>query len=147
MLRSVRVLAIAVVGVVYAAACGPIAYTSQVTFGADGAVDRARAADAEKYSPYWYTRAVQYLHMAREVAGRADFQGADKFGRLSEQAAQKATDEANAKREAGEPPWSSPAAPAAAAPAKSTIAPAKASGGVAPAKDPGGIAPAKDDSP
>jgi hypothetical protein len=84
-----------VVGLAVAfAACGPIAYVHQVTFDADSAVEAARAAHADKYSPYWWTRAVQYLHMAREVAGHADYQGANHFGRLAEEAAIKAKAEA-----------------------------------------------------
>ena len=75
-------------------ACGPIAYTSQVTFRADDAVAAARAAHAETLSPYFWTRAVNYLRMAREVAAHADFEGATRFGRLAEKAALQATAEA-----------------------------------------------------
>ncbi|HUJ57134.1 MAG TPA: DUF4398 domain-containing protein [Kofleriaceae bacterium] len=77
-----------------AAACGPVAYVQQVTLSADSAVERARQAQAEKYSPYWWTRATQYLHMAREVAAHADYQGANRFGRLATEAAEKAEAEA-----------------------------------------------------
>ena len=76
------------------ASCGPIAYINQVTRDASTKVDRARALEAEKYSPYWWTRAVTYLRMAREVAAHADFQGANRFGRLSSEAAEKAAAEA-----------------------------------------------------
>jgi hypothetical protein len=117
--RRVRGLAI----VLLAAACGPVAYVGQVTLRADDEVTQARAAGAEKYSPYYWTRATEYLVMAREVAAHADFQGANKFGRLAEEAAIKAKAEALAKR-------SEPA-----------VAPTPA---VAPAKDPKAIAPAKD---
>ena len=79
---------------VAAAACGPVAYVGQVTMHADDAVEQARLANAEKYSPYWWTRANQYLHMAREVAAHADFQGANRFGRLAEEAAHEAKREA-----------------------------------------------------
>ncbi len=70
--------------------CGPVAYISQVTREASTKVDRARELEAEKYSPYWWTRATTYLRMAREVAAHADFQGANRFGRLAAQAADKA---------------------------------------------------------
>jgi hypothetical protein len=73
--------------------CGPVAYVHQVTFTADSAVEQARAVQAEKFSPYWWTRAITYLHMAREVAGHADFQGANKFGRLAAEAAVEAKKE------------------------------------------------------
>ena len=74
--------------------CGPIAYYQQVTRGASDAVEAARAAEAEKLSPYWWTRAVEYLHQARALAARSDFQAANRFGRLSTEAAVKARDEA-----------------------------------------------------
>jgi hypothetical protein len=76
------------------AGCGPVAYVSQVTFNADNAVEAARAANAEKFSPYYWTRATVYLHMARDVAGHADFQGANRFGRLAAEAAVHAKEEA-----------------------------------------------------
>jgi Domain of unknown function (DUF4398) len=106
------------------AACGPVAYVSQVTFDADSAVAAARAAQAEKYSPYWWTRATQYLHMAREVAAHADFQGANRFGRLATEAAIQAKAEAEVAATRGP----APAKPEATAPAKDTatdVAPAK----------------------
>jgi hypothetical protein len=83
-----------VVLLVACVSCGPIAYVHQVTLSADDAVDQARAAQAEKYSPYYWTRAIQYLHMAREVAAHADYQGANRFGRLATEAAVKAKEEA-----------------------------------------------------
>lgn len=73
-----------------AAACGPIAYVNEVTRHADDAVAAARHAEAEKYAPYWWTRATQYLHKARERAAYADFQGATRFGRLATEAAEQA---------------------------------------------------------
>ena len=125
-MAALRVIAsIAFVGAVLGA-CGPIAYVGQVTIHADDAVEAARAADAEKYSPYWWTRAKEYLYMAREVAGHADYQGANHFGRLSEEAAIKAKAEAEAH------------------PKTAPVEPAKPDA-IAPAKDPKtDIAPAKD---
>ena len=76
------------------AACGPIAYVNEVTRRADDAVAEARLVEAEKNAPYWYTRATQYLHKARENAARADFQGANRFGRLAAEAAEQAIVEA-----------------------------------------------------
>src|ERR1700733_7863895 len=109
-------------------ACGPVAYVNQVTLKADDAVDDARAAGAEKSSPYYWTRATQYLRMAHEVAGRADFQGANRYGRLAEEAAIKAKAEAEAKRNSPESPTPTPTPP-----------PTQ----LAPAKDPNAPAPAK----
>jgi len=73
--------------------CGPITYVSRVRSAADS-IDAARAAKADKLAPYWWTRATQYLHMARVEAARADFQGANKFGQLATEAGDKATAEA-----------------------------------------------------
>jgi hypothetical protein len=75
-------------------ACGPIEYVNQVTRRADTAVEQARAANAAKWSPYWWTRAVEYLVQARAEAASADFQAANRFGRLSEEAAIRAREEA-----------------------------------------------------
>jgi hypothetical protein len=108
------------------AACGPIAYVNEVTRRADNAVAEARHAEADKYAPYWWTRATQYLHKARENAAHADFQGANRFGRLAAEAAEQAIVDAKdpSKR-----------------PLDLRVAPAKGPG--APAKDPAGPAPAK----
>lgn len=108
------------------AGCGPIVYVNEVTRRADDAVEAARRAEADKLAPYWWTRATQYLHKAREVAARADFQGANRFGRLATAAAEKALEEA-------------------ADPSKQPldVAPAKESGATEPAPA-NGVAPAKD---
>jgi hypothetical protein len=131
MMPPVRVIAL----VALLGACGPIAYVGQVTLRADDAVDAARAAEADKYSPYWWTRAKEYLYMAREVAGHADYQGANHFGRLAEEAAIKAKEEAEV---AAKDPTKRPMTMA------PEVAPAKTEP-IAPAKDPKtDIAPAKD---
>jgi len=82
-------------------ACGPIEYVNTVTRRADTAVEEARAANAAKWSPYWWTRAVEYLRQARVEAASADFQAANRFGRLSAEAAEKAREES--LRRAGDP--------------------------------------------
>ena len=104
------------------AGCGPIGYVSQVTHRADNAVDAARQVQADKYSPYYWTRATQYLRMAREVAGHADYQAANRFGRLAEEAALEAKEQA-------ENPAKRPVNP------MDQLAPAKDDKAVAPAKD------------
>ena len=68
-------------------ACGPVAYVSEVTRKASDRVEKARAAEADKYAPYYWTRAREYLHKARERAAYADYQGANRFGRLASEAA------------------------------------------------------------
>lgn len=127
------VLALAVM----ACGCGPIAYINQVTRDASTKVDHARTLGADKYSPYWWTRATQYLRMSREVAAHADFQGANHFGRLASEAADQAAQEAEV---AAKDPTKRPIDPAAPDP---TVAPAK-DGDVAPAKG-DSVAPAKDE--
>lgn len=97
MLASMRVaLLVALV------ACGPVVYVSEVTRNASDAVDAARAAHADKYSPYYWTRATEYLHEAREAGARADFQAANRYGRLATEAANQAASE-SAKHPAERP--------------------------------------------
>lgn len=79
--------------VICLAACGPGRYLGQV-HRADDAVAEARGAHADTLAPYWWTRAIEYLHKAREVAAHADYQGAVRFGRLATDAAHQAADEA-----------------------------------------------------
>jgi Domain of unknown function (DUF4398) len=102
-------------------ACGPIVYVNEVTRRADNAVEDARHAEADKYAPYWWTRATQYLRKAREVAAKADFQGANRYGRLAREAAEQAIVDAKdpSKRPIDPQEVAPPAAPAPApAPAK-----------------------------
>lgn len=113
-------------------ACGPIVYVNEVTRRAADAVEVARQAEADKYAPYHWTRATQYLHQARVKAARSDFQGANRFGRLASEAAEKAAEEAAI---AAKDPSKRPLE------LDKQVAPAKGEG-VAPAKD--DVAPAKD---
>ena len=137
-MRRIYALAVALV-----AACGPVAYIHQVTFDADGAVEAARRAHADKFSPYWWTRATLYLQMAHEVAGHADFQGANRFGRLAAEAARKAEQEAElGAQDPSKLPYLDLSAPAVAPAKDAPVAPAK-DAPVAPAKD-APVAPAKD---
>lgn len=116
-------------------ACGPIAYVNEVTRRASTSVDAARAVQADKYAPYYWTRANQYLHQARVAAARADFQGANRFGKLASEAGDKAVVEAEIVRK---DPTKGPII------LDSKGAPAKDTPSVAPAKDGGSIAPAKE---
>jgi hypothetical protein len=137
MRRLGLVLAIATLG-----ACGPIAYVNQVTRKASDSVEEARAAQADKYAPYYWTRATQYLHQAKVLAAHADFQAANRFGRLADEAGQQAVVEAKA---AEKDPSKRPLE------LQKQIAPAKGGEGedneppAKPVKAPkGGLAPAKD---
>ena len=121
-MRAMVVLALAL------GACGPIAYVNDVTRKASSSVDQARAAEADKYAPYYWTRAKEYLHKARERAAYADYQGANRFGRLATEAAQLAEQTAiEAKKDPSKRPLE----------LDKTPAPAKGDGGgpIAPAKD------------
>lgn len=82
--------------VVLLVGCGPIVYVNEVTRNAAGKIDEARTAEADKYAPYYWTRANEYYNKAREVAAHADFQGANRYGRLASEAAERAIAEASA---------------------------------------------------
>ena len=131
---------VAVLGLVAIAGCGPVRYVSDVGRAA-AAVEDARAAQAEKYAPYWWTRATEYLHKAREVAAYADYQGASRFGQIAAEAATRAAADAQiaardpSKRPPGLPPDVAPARPTEAPVAPSRDLPAPAKGRIAPAKD------------
>lgn len=85
-------LALALLG----AGCGPVVYMSRVTMSAASAVEQAEAAGAAEKSPYWYTRATLFLRRARVEAADADFEAANRFGRIAEEAARRAYEEASA---------------------------------------------------
>ena len=68
-------------------ACGPVAYVGEVTRKASDRVEKARVAEADKYAPYYWTRATQYLHQSRVKAAKSDWEGANRFGRLATEAA------------------------------------------------------------
>ena len=72
------------------AGCGPIVYVNEVTRHAADAVDEARAAEAPKYSPYYWTRAIEFYTKAKVLAAHADFQAANRYGRLASEAAEQA---------------------------------------------------------
>jgi hypothetical protein len=115
----------AVVLIVVTTACGPIAYVNEVTRRASTAVDAAHAAQADKYAPYYWTRATQYLHQARVKAAASDFEGANRFGRLATEAAEKAVVEATiAEKDPSKRPLELQKTKGV-APAKGEIAPAK----------------------
>lgn len=95
-IMTMRRLGLVLALVLCSSACGPIAYVNEVTRKASDSVDQARAAQADKYAPYYWTRATQYLHQAKVLAAHADFQAANRFGRLANEAAEKAIVEAAA---------------------------------------------------
>jgi len=70
--------------------CGPIEYINQVGNKAASAVSAAKLASADRYAPYEYTAAEEYLHKAREEAGHAEYQDSIEYGRRSEELANRA---------------------------------------------------------
>jgi hypothetical protein len=73
----------------FAAGCGPIEYINQVGIKAASAVSAAKLAQADRYAPYEYTCAEEYLHKAREDAAYAEYEDAIEFGRKAELQANK----------------------------------------------------------
>lgn len=91
------------VALLLACACGPIEYVNQVTRKASADVAAAKSVKADKYAPYHFTLAVEFLHKAREEAAHADYQAANRFGRKCSTAAKEARK--LAVRRAGDPDW------------------------------------------
>ena len=100
-------------------ACGPGLYIYTVTAQASRAVEEAKAVQAEERAPYEYWSAVQFLQMAREKAGDADYQIAIRYGR---KAVTMSKDARRLSMERGKP-WTPPPPSEA-----KTAAPAPASG-------------------
>ena len=69
--------------------CGPIEYINQVGVRAASAVSAAKLAQADRYAPYEYTAAEEYLHKAREEAAYAEYEDAIAFGEKAEELANK----------------------------------------------------------
>lgn len=123
-----------VVAAALAVGCGPIEYVNQVTRGASTAVEEARAVNAARYAPYWWTRATEYLHQARVEAAAADFEAANRFGRLATQAAEQAR--TDAIRRAADPKLMDEITPP-------PMGPTRGEGGLAPAVEDDDDAPKK----
>jgi hypothetical protein len=70
--------------------CGPIEYLNQVSIKAASAVEAAKLAQADRYAPYEYTAAEEYLHEARAEAGYAQYQSSIEYGRKAEELAHRA---------------------------------------------------------
>lgn len=131
-MKTVRaLLLLLLVTLATASGCGPIEYVNDVTRHASQRVEAAKAADADKYAPYYWTRATEYLQKARERAAYADYQGANRFGRLASEAADLAEQAAvEAKKDPSKRPLElkpdvAPAKDSTPGPAKDTVAPAK----------------------
>jgi len=90
-LRLLRcVPTVAVLAVAPLLGCGPVEYISQVGNRAASAVSSAKLAQADRYAPYEYTAAEEYLHKAREEGGYAEYQDAIEYGKKAEDLANRA---------------------------------------------------------
>ena len=69
--------------------CGPVEYINQVGVKAAGAVSAAKLAQADRYAPYEFTAAEEYLHKAREEASYAEYEDAIEYGHKAEELADK----------------------------------------------------------
>ena len=81
---------VAVLAVAPLLGCGPVEYISQVGNKAASAVSAAKLAQADRYAPYEYTAAEEYLHKAREEAGYSEYQDSIEYGQKAEDLANRA---------------------------------------------------------
>ena len=116
-----------------AGGCGPIEYLNQVSSKAATALAEAKRAQADRYAPYEYTAAEEYLHKAREEAGYAEYQDSIDFGRKAEELAHRARAIAMSRLGQSAPGEVAPVSPTPAVPARSNpvrkAKPARAPGG------------------
>lgn len=96
-------LVLALIALAPLAGCGPIQSTSAL-IDADVEIEAARAAGAGANAPYEFTSAEAYLHKAREVAGRAQYEASSEFASraagFAKAARKKAIDASNKAQEA-----------------------------------------------
>jgi len=94
-----RVSLLAAIAVAALTGCGPVTYINEVTRRATADVEAARTARADRFAPYYFTLAVEYLRKAREEAAHADFQAANRLGKKASQAARQAIEQSLQKRD------------------------------------------------
>lgn len=70
------------------AGCGAVSASSALN-EANRDLREAQAQQADKYAPYYYTRAESYLQKAKELNGMGQFQVAAEYARVSQEAADK----------------------------------------------------------
>jgi Domain of unknown function (DUF4398) len=117
--------------------CGPIEYINQVSIRAAGAVSAAKLAQADRYAPYEYTAAEEYLHKAREEASYAEYEDAIEFGHKAEELADKgrAIAVARLSQSAGGSPSGAAATPASESRAATPASESRASAPRSPSED------------
>ena len=77
------------------AGCGPIQSTATL-IDADVEIEAARTAGAAQTSPYEFVGAEAYLHEAREVSGRAQYEASTRFAEKARDLAREARKNATA---------------------------------------------------
>jgi hypothetical protein len=117
-----RSAAVCTLAALIASGCGPIEYLNQVSSKAASALADAKRAQADRYAPYEYTAAEEYLHKAREEAGYAEYQDSIEFGRKAEELAHRARAIAMSRLGQSAPGAEPPVTTAPAAPARSKAA-------------------------
>ena len=88
--RIVRAFPALVLGAVLLLGCGPVEYLNQVNGRAVAALAQARRDQAERYAPFEYTAANEYLQEAREKGARSAYQRAIEYGRRAQELAERA---------------------------------------------------------
>lgn len=88
-------LPLALLLLVTLAACGPIKSSKAIASASDE-VEAARSAGAARTAPYEYTAAEAYLHQARLVQGRSEYDAATEFAEKAEAMAIEAAKKARA---------------------------------------------------
>ena len=83
--------------------CGA-AVSSYLILNAQAELDGAEAAEADKYAPYEYTKAQQYLHKAREEQGYADFGPAIEYAFSAQEYAELGRKKADEAKSLAQPP-------------------------------------------
>lgn len=86
--RIPRHLGLLLAAVIASAGCGAVSASSALN-EANRDLREAQAQQADKYAPYYYTRAESYLQKAKELNGMGQFQVAGEYARVSQEAADK----------------------------------------------------------
>lgn len=103
--RCFPVAAVAALGLLVGAACGPVQSTA-FQLDAETMLEAARTAQADRYAPYEWTAARLYLAKSREEVGYSEYETAVDYARKAVDFATKARDGAQkaARKPAAPPP-------------------------------------------
>ena len=103
--RIARAIALtgAIAAVLGSVGCvGPVMATKEIS-DANGALERARIADAHEKAPYEYYTAERYLYKAKEEWGYSDFQASERYAEEAVRSAQRALTKAKEDPYTGSP--------------------------------------------